>query len=81
METDTHTHTQTHTQTHRTTTVTLAAHARRGLIMMAFLYVGSDSVVNLTVLQVKTVESEGFCSWWIFWTILNHDSEAHDISK
>ena len=28
---DTHTHTQTHTETHRTTTVTLAAHARRGL--------------------------------------------------
>ena len=27
--------TNTHTQTHRTTTVTLAAHARRGLIIMA----------------------------------------------
>ena len=32
------------------------------------------------VLAAKTVESEGFCSRWIFWTILN-DSEAHDISK
>ena len=32
METDTHTH----TQTHRTTTVTLAAHARRGLIIFEF---------------------------------------------
>ena len=30
---DRHTDTQTHRQTHRTTTVTLAAHARRGLIM------------------------------------------------
>ena len=29
-----HTHTQTHTQTHRPSTVTLAAHARRGLISM-----------------------------------------------
>ena len=29
---DRHTHTRTDTQTHRTTTVTLAAHARRGLI-------------------------------------------------
>ena len=33
-----------------------------------------------TVLQAKRVESAGFCSWWIFWTILN-DNEAHDISK
>ena len=33
METDTHAHRNTHTQTHRTTTVTLAAHARRGLII------------------------------------------------
>jgi len=29
--TDTHTDTQTHTQTHKPSTVTLAAHARRGL--------------------------------------------------
>ena len=36
METDRHTHTHTdthtHTQTHKPSTVTLAAHARRGLI-------------------------------------------------
>ena len=34
MDTHTYTHTYTHTHihTHRTTTVTLAAHARRGLI-------------------------------------------------
>ena len=37
-------------------------------------------LVIYTVLQAKTVESEGFCSWWIFLTILD-DSEAHDISK
>ena len=30
-------HTHTHTQTHRTTTVTLAAHARRGLIIQALI--------------------------------------------
>ena len=35
MDTHTHIHTYiyTHTYTHRTTTVTLAAHARRGLTM------------------------------------------------
>ena len=33
IHTYTHTHTHTHIHTHRTTTVTLAAHARRGLII------------------------------------------------
>ena len=39
METDTHTHTHTdtHTDTHRPSTVTLAAHARRGLIIIMCL--------------------------------------------
>ena len=34
-------------------------------------------ILHVTVLAAKTVESDGFCSWWIstFWTILN-DSEA-----
>jgi len=36
---DTDTQTDTHTQTHKPSTVTLAAHARRGLIM-------SDSMVG-----------------------------------
>ena len=33
-QTHTHRHTDTHTQTHRPSTVTLAAHARQGLIML-----------------------------------------------
>ena len=39
MDTHTYIHTyiHTHIHTHRTTTVTLAAHARRGLITAAFL--------------------------------------------
>ena len=43
------THTQTHTQTHRTTTVTLAAHARRGLMRYSH-----SSPVNTTLIAVGT---------------------------
>ena len=43
-KTDTHTDTQTHTQTQRTTTVTLLAHARRGLNIYEAL-----SYMNITM--------------------------------
>ena len=33
-----------------------------------------------TVLAVKTVENEGFCSWLIFWAILN-DSKASPLCR
>ena len=36
--THTHTHRQTHTQTHRSSTVTLAAHAHRGLTTGAYMH-------------------------------------------
>ena len=45
--TDRHTHRHTDTQTHRTTTVTLAAHARRGLTRAALVGERKQSVIDV----------------------------------
>ena len=50
-----HTHTHTHTHTHRPSAVTLAAHARRGLITFRAVCrsVKDDTVVNLHNSKLK----------------------------
>ena len=55
METDTHTHThtQTDTQTHKPSTVTLAAHARRGLTTERST---SDSLGDISSIQKAALQ-------------------------
>ena len=54
-----HTCTHTHIHTHRTTTVTLAAHARRGLIISVIII---DNRVHKCVNKVVHRELSGWCS-------------------
>ena len=66
--THTHTHTQTHTQTHRTTTVTLVAHARRGLIRSPPPILVCANVGVLQVFTtVKQVQSHPFHARQLQW--------------
>ena len=51
MDTHTYIHTHTYVHTHRTTTVTLAAHARRGLIMQTSTTVSTEYSLESTVIQ------------------------------